>query len=281
MRVPFPSILAATGLLALACNSMTDPAPLPLPAPGALSSVSLSRAVALSWTDNAFTSAPKRFKWYRIYSASYDLDKGLCGTTWTLEGTTVAPEFLVGALTNGVPGCYGISAISVEGYESLWSPVQQDTPRPDARNVLVYALGTSPAASGFRFWDDANNDRVGQSNELGLIEAGSRADVDFVIHRNNADSTLWILPVYTGTSLRLYSSSPVGDLTSIDFAPAGGYRRDSLQARPGYGYVFEIVDCAALHYGALRVTHVGRQYLIFDWSVQTDPGNPELGPPAR
>ena len=49
-----------------------------------------------------------------------------------------------------------------------------------------------------------------------------------------------------------------------------------IQAVPGYGYVFEIVDGSTLRYGALRVTHVGRDYLIFDWSYQTDPGNAEL-----
>jgi len=47
-------------------------------------------------------------------------------------------------------------------------------------------------------------------------------------------------------------------------------------ALTGYGYVFQIIDGTSLHYGALRVTQVGRDYLIFDWSVQTDPGNPEL-----
>ncbi len=31
-----------------------------------------------------------------------------------------------------------------------------------------------------------------------------------------------------------------------------------------------------LRFGAIRVTHVGREYIIFDWSYQTDPGNPEL-----
>jgi len=90
-----------------------------------------------------------------------------------------------------------------------------------------------------------------------------------------------VVPVFTGTSLRLYSTSPVDDLTSIDFAPASGYSGDSLLARPGFGYVFEIVDGAVLHYGALRMTHVGRQYVIFDWSVQTDPGNPELVVPKK
>jgi hypothetical protein len=49
-----------------------------------------------------------------------------------------------------------------------------------------------------------------------------------------------------------------------------------IQAAPGYGYVFQIVEGSTLRYAALRVTHVGRDYLIFDWSLQTDPGNPEL-----
>jgi hypothetical protein len=34
-------------------------------------------------------------------------------------------------------------------------------------------------------------------------------------------------------------------------------------------------------YGAIRVTAVGPNYIIFDWSYQTDPGNPELVPGKR
>ena len=49
-----------------------------------------------------------------------------------------------------------------------------------------------------------------------------------------------------------------------------------IQAVPGYGYVFQIIEGSTLRYGALRMTHVGRDYLIFDWSFQTDIGNPEL-----
>ena len=84
------------------------------------------------------------------------------------------------------------------------------------------------------------------------------------------------MPEFSGTSIRLYSTSPVADLTSIDFAPASGYTRNMVQAVPGYAYVFEIVEGTTLRYGALRVTHVGRDYVIFDWSFQTDVGNPEL-----
>src|ERR1700686_3635242 len=184
IRAPLNCLLAATGLLALACNSITNGdgfLGVPLPAPDSLTSVSLNQAVELDWSDNAFASAPSRFLSYRVYSATYDLNLGFCGAQWNVEGTTVAPAFLVGALTNGVPRCYGVSALSTDGAESDRSPSRQDTPRPDARNVLLYPFGSRPDSSGFRFWNDVNNDGVGQASELGLIERGDSTDIDFVI----------------------------------------------------------------------------------------------------
>jgi hypothetical protein len=122
-----------------ASNVITVDERLQLDRPSTLFTISLNGAIHLEWADNAYLANPTRFKWYRIYSTSYDLDTGLCGATWLLEGTTVAPEFLSSALSNGSPRCFGVSAVSTEGYESLWSPLRQDTPRPDARNVLVFA----------------------------------------------------------------------------------------------------------------------------------------------
>jgi len=245
-------------------------------APPSLTGITLDSAIHLDWQD---TPDFGRFKWYRVYSSDYNLGQSQC-VNWALEGTTVSHEFLAAQLPNGVTRCFGVSALDTLGYESLWAPVWLDTPRPDARNVLVWALGgTHDAQSGFRFWDDLNGNGDGDAGELGLVQSGSRTDIDFVIHVNSADSTLWIVPVFTGTSAQLYSASPIADLTSIDLAPASGYSRDSLLARPGFGYVFEIVDGSVLHYGALRMTQVSRQYVIFDWSVQTDPGNPDLVPP--
>ena len=257
-------------------NAITVDERLQLVAPAWLSSISLNGAIHLEWDDSSYASAPTRFKWYRIYSTDYNLDTGLCDTNWLLEGTTVAPEFLASAMTNGVPRCFGISAVSREGYESLWSPLHQDTPRPDARNTLAFALAANGAQSGFRFWQDANGDGRAQTSELGQIVDGHRSDVDFWVYRDPTDSTLWLVPGFTGTSMQLYSTSPIADLTSIDFAPASGYSRNMIQAVPGYGYVFQIIEGSTLHYGALRMTHVGRDYVIFDWSFQTDVGNPEL-----
>jgi hypothetical protein len=257
-------------------NVITVDERLQLDPPTWLSSISLNGAIHLEWDDTSYIGAPTRFKWYRIYSTDYNLDTALCGTSWLLEGTTVAPEFLVSAMSNGVPRCFGVSAVSREGYESLWSPLRQDTPRPDARNTLVYAYEKNQPQSGFRFWQDVNADGRAQSSELGLIQNGNLTSIDFWVHRDPTDSTLWLVPEFSGTRMQLYSTTPVADLTSIDFAPASGYSRNMFQAVPGYAYVFEIVEGSTVRYGALRMTHVGRDYLIFDWSFQTDPGNPEL-----
>jgi len=252
---------------------------LQLDRPASLTSISLNGAIDLLWADNAYTSDPGRFKWYRIYSTGYNLDTGLCGASWFLEGTTVAPEFLSGALVDGVPRCFGVSAVSSEGYESLWSPLRQDTPRPDARNVLVWAYQAQPAASrAFRFWNDGNHDGHGAAPPSWAWWPTATAPTSTSGFYRDPDRLvrLWIVPEFTGTSVRTYAATPLADLTSIDFAPDSGYTRNMIEAVPGYGYVFQIIEGQTVRYGALRVTHVGRDYLIFDWSFQTDPGNPEL-----
>ncbi len=286
MRLSLRYPLVVAGLVAVACQNNTAPSSAgPLEAPASLSSISLDSAIFLDWADNAYLSDTSRFSIYRVYSAvysaSYDLDRGLCGTDWAIEGTTVAHEFLAAQLPNGVPRCFATSAISVEGLESAWSPRWQDTPRPDARNVLVWAAGVNTPQSGFRFWLDANANSYGDPGELGLVQDGNRSDIDFSVYVDPTDSSVWLAPKFAGDSLQLYQSTPVADLTSIDFAPATGYGRDTIQAVPGYGYVFQRNEGGAYHYAALRVTAVSHQYVIFDWSVQTDPGNPELVVPRR
>ena len=271
----------AGGLLGWGCQSDTTNlgSTHPLPQPASLTSISLNQAVHLQWADNAALSDPTRFNWYRVYSMPYDLDQG-CITqpdSILLEGTTVSNEFLATLLTNGVPRCFGVSAISIEGYESLWSPLRHDTPRPDARNVLVSAFEVDAAHSGFRFWNDANSNGRVDAGELGLVQNGNGTDIDFSVHLQASDSSLWIVPEFAGDSMLLYDNTQaVPDLTSIDSAAVAGYTRDMIEAVPGFGYVFQRNENNQYHYAALRVTAVSRRYVIFDWSAQTDPGNPEL-----
>jgi len=257
-------------------NVVTVDERLALEAPATLATTSLNTAVALYWADNPYLSNPSRFRLYRVYSTTYDLDQGLCGQTWSLEGTTVAPEFIAAALPNGVSRCFGVSAISAEGWESLWSPVRADTPRPDARNVVVYARQVQDAGSGFRFWIDLNGNGSAEPAELGLVQNGSSPSNDFSIERDGA-GTLFLTPVRPGTGVVVYGAAPIPDLTSIDVAPLGPYGTNGVEARPGWGYVFETDGGDGFpRYGGVRVTHVGRDFLILDWSFQTDYGNPEL-----
>lgn len=247
-----------------------------LPAPTAISSISLNTAIHVSWTDNAFQSDPAGFWHYRVYSTTYDLDHNTCGTSWTLEGTTVAPVFLSGALPNGSPRCFGVSAVSIEGFESLWSPLRYDTPRPDARSQIVYTNAGDPTKSGFRFFLDANGDGKATSLELGLITTGASGTIDFTVSKDGSGN-LQFTPVRTNTSLRLFRASPITDLTDIDIAPLGGYARTALLAQPGRGYVFQMSESDGFfRYGSLRVVALGPEYVIFDWAYQPDPGNPEL-----
>ena len=247
-----------------------------LQAPTQLVTTSLNGAIYLYWSDNPFTSEPDGFQRYRVYSATYSLDTQLCGNQWALEGTTVAPEFVAGALENGLSRCFGVSAESIEGWESMWSPVVWDTPRPDARNVLLYADAADPTQAGFRFFLDSNGDGVASPLELGLVSSSSSSAIDFYLHRD-ASQILYFMPKRTGTTMVLYDNQPVDDLTSIDVAPLNGFSTTGIEVVPGYGYVFEMDGGDGFaRYGAVRPTHVGQNFILFDWSYQTDPGNPQL-----
>ena len=270
-----------------ACSSdRTGPGDSP-DVPVNLTSTSLDGAVALTWDDNAFSADPNNFQNYRVYSTSDNIDVAGtdgCGSTWQLEGTTVAAEFLVGALINGTPRCFAVSAVDSDGDESGRSAVAFDTPRPDSRNQVIYPIQVNPDSSGFRFWDD-DGDNVVEPGELGRVRPGSNQDVDFFVDRNGSGE-LFLTPVRAGTGVEFYGDDPIEDLTSIDVAPClpaqdpndcAAYSPDPIQAFPGTGYVFEMTaGDEFLRFGGIRVTHVGPSFLILDWSFQTDPGNPEL-----
>jgi len=248
---------------------------LALGAPGSIVPTSLDGAIALVWGDQPALNDPNGFSHYRVYSSVYDLDNDICVGQWFLEGTTVAPEFISGLLPNGQPRCFGVSAISIEGWESLWSPLVHDTPRPEARNVALMASDIDPGRAGFRFWLDSNGDFLVQDLELGIVTDGTNPIVDLRLDRISGQ--LMLVPVRAGTGIELYSPSPVADLTSIDFAPFTSYSSSPIQAQPGFGYVVQMDGGDGFaRFGSLRVTHVGQDLIIFDWGFQTDPGNTEL-----
>lgn len=263
-------------LLLAGCEQLViGPVGGPPPPPATLTSTSLDGRVALAWSDEPYHADPARFRLYRVWSAEYDLDANLCHAPWSVEGTTVAPAFVVGALVNGDPRCFRVSAESIDGYESDFSPARFDTPRFDAANEALFARQVDDAQAGFRFWRDLDGDDRAVRQELGWVESGA-APVDIALVRGT-DGALYFEPVRAGTRIAVWGTAPIGALSEIDVAPSSGYTRDAIEAVPGWGYVVAMDGPDGwARYGAIRVTWAGTGHLIFEWSFQDDPGNPEL-----
>jgi len=238
-----------------------------LPAPLGLRSITLNGAIQLAWSDNALQANRNVFDYYRIYSGAFDAAHSSC-TSWNLEGSTVSDAFLVANLTNGVTRCYAISAVSRDGHESSWSSATHDTPRYDARNVLVYSRDVKADSSGFLFYDES-------AHAYGKVATATRTDVDFTIERHS-DGTLWFKPARTDVLMATYGTAAVPDLTSIDRAPVSTLSNVTIEAVPGYGYVFSTKKSDGVHYGAARVAFVANDYVVFDWAYQSSAGNVEL-----
>ena len=155
------SLMAIT--LAACDDDVVNVVPIVLDAPATLTSISLDGAVHLAWSDNAYDNAPENaFLEYRVYSTAYSLDDDLCNETWDLEGSTVfGTEFLAGGLTNGSPMCFSVVAVSTTGDESDFSPARADTPRPDARNILIFAYADWTDAERVQILPGCQRQRTG------------------------------------------------------------------------------------------------------------------------
>jgi hypothetical protein len=109
----------------------------------------------------------------------------------------------------------------------------------------------------------------------GAVESATRSGIDFTLERH-ADGTLWLDPASSNVTMATYGTMQVADLTSIDKAPVSQLSSVTIEAVPGYGYVFGTRKSDGVHYGALRVAFVAQDYIVFDWSYQSAVGNVEL-----
>jgi len=76
------------------------------------------------------------------------------------------------------------------------------------RSVFAYDQDTTK--SGCRFWQDVNNDGLAQAAELPR-QSGNLTSIDFWVYRDPTDSTLWLVPEFTGRGCKAVQHSPVAD----------------------------------------------------------------------
>lgn len=240
-----------------------------LPAPAELRSITLNRSVQLAWAGNAAGADPNAFDYYRVYSAPWSASGNRCDAgRWVLEGSTSSDGFLVNGLANGATRCFAVSAVRRDGHESIWSPVRVDTPRPDARFVLVDAFESRPSTSAFLFHDAANA-------RYGVLVHGDAAQADFRVERR-ADGSLWMRTVRPETRVAVFGDRPIPELTTVDRAPDVSFVSGAVELLPGWGYVFSVRQSDGVHYAAVRVGYVAREHVVIDWAYQPAAGNPEL-----
>lgn len=238
-----------------------------LPAPAGLRSTTLNGAIQLMWSRNVIDAGANRFDYYRVYSGTFDVGRGTCVAPWYLEGTTVSDAFLVGGLTNGRTICFAVSAVSRDGHESQWSAPLSDTPRWDARAVVLHASAVRPDSSAFLFLESG-------TRRIGVVGPGNRADADLLLERR-VDGSLWITPARSGVGL-IVASAATTELSAIERAPVSGYSTAPVEARAGQVLFARVVIGGAVHYGALRTVHVGRETIVFDFAFQTAADTPDL-----
>jgi hypothetical protein len=107
------------------------------------------------------------------------------------------------------------------------------------------------------------------------VGSSTRTDLDFTVERH-ADGSLWFAPARSGVTMMLYSSAPVVELTSIDRAPQSGFGSVTIEAVPGYAYIFRVAKADGIHFAAIRVAFETSEYVVFDWAYQQGSGNAEL-----
>ena len=240
-----------------------------LPAPEGLLSVSLDGAVQLSWSNKVVTAHASTFKHYRVYSSSYDATTSRCNeSAWTIEGTTVSDGFLAGNLRNGVSRCFAVTSVARDDGEGARGSARVDTPRHGGRFVLVDAYESRPTTAGWLFYEAS-------SGRVAVVSDGARSDLDFRVERH-ADGSLWFRPIRTANRVAVFGNTPIPDLTVLDRAPASGYSFANVEALAGFAYVFSVQQPDGVHFGAVRVAYVGRDYVVLDWAYQSAVNNTEL-----
>ena len=96
--------------------------------------------------------------------------------TWQLEGTTVAPEFVVGALANGVPRCFAVTRRERGRVRErpVAAPLGHAAPRrPERRALRVRSFRRRAAGSGSGTTSTAT--AASRTRELGLVRVGHGA----------------------------------------------------------------------------------------------------------
>jgi len=247
------------GLVFIACdNTCYEPVDYEPPAvPRGLISVTGDGEVILEWYPNQERDLAGYHVWY---SRSAD------GTYERIASTTAA-RYVDRDVENGVTYYYAVSAYDFDGNESKLSrEIVHDTPRPEGYDVKLWAYKDRPNKAGFHF------------SSRGDVVPYDSDDADMYFDYDVETGVGYMIVPVTNPLTEIQDYGYVGhdadSLRRINWAPEDGWSPSGVvELIEGHGYVVWTWDN---YFGAFVVTRVRDGYVLFDWSYQTDRGNPEL-----
>jgi hypothetical protein len=212
---------------------------------------------------------------YRIYSSLDESGK-------YIEIATVGRKvvsYIDKDVENGVTYYYAVSAFDLDGNESKLSPVIEDTPRPEGRNVTMEDYILRPGRSGF---DLSRPERGAQPyNAPGVDIYFGVGDVI----TDDGTQRLSVPYIYSANDEIWFQDLGYTDsMDDVDVSPTQGFTFAPVEAIIGHTYAFQTPEG---NYAKLRVTDlqidwvnddVQQAWVTFDWAYQLQRGNPDLAP---
>jgi hypothetical protein len=266
--------MAMLMLILISCEDDEPCAPVPVncapDVPHGVYSVNYDGTVKICWVAN-YEADMDGYNVYR--SETVDGKYSPIGTVYV---TTANPaEYCYEDMDtgNGIHYFYAVSAFDKGKAESdlIVEEVVSGTPRPEGLDLSLQNAAALPNQSGFDFYPDLSN-----TAQLYTLES---TDVFFEIV---GGVPMFIVPVsHAGIEIQDYGY--VSSFDAINVAPTAGWSASrTAEAIAGHMYILKLLEDDGYHYAKIYVTavSVAGGSVTLDWAFQTDPGNPDLAPPA-
>jgi hypothetical protein len=241
--------------------------------PRGVYSITGDTQVVIGWYPNQETDLDG----YRIYSSLEESGKYV---EIAEVGRNIS-SYIDNDVENGVTYFYAVSAFDVNGNESKLSPVIEDTPRPEGRNITLDDYLLRPDSSGFDF---SNPRRGAQPYKA------SGVDIYFgvgtvIVYTEDGEEQLSVPYIYSvSDDIRIQDLGYTDDMDEIDVSPVEGFTFAFVEAIIGHTYTFQTLDgnYAKIRITDLQIEWVGDEiqdaWVTFDWAYQLQIDNPELAP---
>ena len=230
--------------------------------PRGVYSITGDTQVFIGWYPNQETDLDG----YRIYSSLEESGKYV---EIAEVGRNIS-SYVDNDVENGVTYFYAVSAFDVNGNESRLSPVIEDTPRPEGRNITLDDYLLRPDNSGFDF---SSPRRGAQPYKASGVDIYFGVGTVIAYTEDGGEDQLSVPYIYTvSDDIRIQDLGYTDDMDEIDASPVKGFTFALVEAIIGHTYTFQTLDgnYAKIRITDLQIEWVGDEiqdaWVTFDWA---------------